>query len=217
MNKRNVVIIDYQLSNLFSVKHACDSIGVNSKISKEVDDLVHADAAILPGVGAFADAMDNLDKFGLTPVIMDFIAQGKPFIGICLGFQLLFSESEEFGTHKGLDVIKGKVVKFPSVNKDEKKMKVPHIGWNKIYQSKDGQNWKKSPLSTLKNNSFMYFVHSFYAIPDDKKVILTVTNYQDVEYCSSIFTKNIFATQFHPEKSGREGIGIYRNALVNIL
>ena len=210
----NLIIIDYQLSNLFSVKHACEHIGVKAKISSDEKDLEKADAAILPGVGAFGDAMKNLDRLGLAKVINKFIKSGKPFMGICLGMQLLFSESEEFGRHKGLNIIKGKVKKFIKKNRQ---IKVPQIGWNHIYPIPEDNNWQNSPFKNISFREFMYFVHSYYVDPVDKKNILSLTEYEGVEYCSSILHKNIFATQFHPEKSGLEGIKIYKNWINSII
>ena len=148
--------------------------------------------------------MINLKNQNLIVAIKDFINTGKPFMGICLGFQLLFSFSEEFGIHKGLNIIKGDVKKFDNLTK-----KVPQIGWNKIY--KLNKDWGDSPLKKTLNNEYMYFVHSYYVRPYDKDLILTNTNYSGLEYCSSIQKGNIFATQFHPEKSGVKGLEIYKN------
>lgn len=199
-----VAIIDYQLSNLFSVKHAFDYLQVDSVITSDKSVIAECDMAILPGVGAFGDAMSNLKKLDLIDGVKDFISTGKPFMGVCLGLQLLFSESEEFGIHQGLDIIKGRVVKF--VGKD-KKIKVPQIGWNQIFSAKN--SWSNSPLKNIEKGEFMYFVHSYYVVPRDDSVTLTETTYEDIKYCSSLFKNNIFATQFHPEKSGKEGIKIY--------
>lgn len=207
-NSINVAIIDYQMSNIFSVKHACNHVGLNSRITHNIHEIIKADAAILPGVGAFPKAMNNIKKLRLVNTIKKFIYSGRPFMGICLGLQLLFTESEEFGKHKGLDIIKGKVMKF---NKKGKKIKVPQIGWNKIYYPNKNNKWSKSPLKSIKNNEFMYFVHSYYVDPENKKNILSHTNYSGIIYCSSILKKNVFATQFHPEKSGIQGIKIYQN------
>lgn len=207
---RKVVIIDYQMSNLFSVQHACESVGLNAIISSDTLDLAEAQLAILPGVGAFADAMRNLKKLNLISAIKDFVRQGKPLLGVCLGLQLLFNYSEEFGTHPGLGLIKGKVIKFPGFNPQNQPVKVPQIGWNKIYfQNK--QTWENSLLQSLPNNEFMYFVHSYFVIPEDKNLITSLTDYEGIEYCSSIQSDNIFATQFHPEKSGPKGLTIYKN------
>lgn len=210
MSNRKIVIIDYQMSNLYSVKHACEYVGLNASISSDKADLTNADAAILPGVGAFGDAMYNLEKLGLISAIKEFINEGKFFLGVCLGLQLLFGSSEEFGSHKGLDLIKGKVIKFSGLNEQNLPITVPQIGWNTIYYQ-DKKNWDNSLLKGLSNNEFMYFVHSYYVVPEDKNLITSLTNYEGIEYCSSIQLNNIFATQFHPEKSGPKGLKIYKN------
>lgn len=213
--KKKVVIIDYQLGNLFSVKQACDTIGISAKISSEREDVLNADALILPGVGAFIEAMNNLKKFELDTAIQEKVKNGTPIFGICLGQQLLFTESEEFGAGKGLDLISGVIKRFPEKLED-RVIKVPHIAWNTIY--KDSQDWSQSALSELSNNDFMYFIHSYYVKPSDDVCILTKTNYDGIEFCSSILKNNIFATQFHPEKSANKGISIYKNwALINNL
>ena len=213
--KKNVIIIDYQLGNLFSVKQACDTVGLDAKISHEREEILHADALILPGVGAFIEAMNNLKKFGLDTAIQEKVKSGTPIFGICLGQQLLFTESEEFGAGKGLDLISGVIKRFPEKLKD-RKIKVPHIAWNTIYKSV--QEWNTSSLSELVEKDFMYFIHSYYVKPNDESCILTKTNYDGIEFCSSILKNNIFATQFHPEKSAIKGISIYKNwALINNL
>ena len=213
--KKNVVIIDYQLGNLFSVKQACDKIGIDANISSISQDILNADALILPGVGAFIEAMTNLKKFNLDSAIINKVTSGIPIFGICLGQQLLFSESEEFGAGKGLDLISGTIKKFPSSFLD-RNIKIPHIAWNTIYEDK--QKWNTTALKELNNNEFMYFIHSYYVRPNDEKCILTKTNYDGIEFCSSIIKNNIFATQFHPEKSSEKGITIYKNlALINNL
>lgn len=209
-----IAIIDYQLSNLFSVKHALDSLKVESIITSEPKVLLGAKAAILPGVGAFGDAMGNLRKFDLINAIQEFIKSERPFMGVCLGLQLLFSTSFEFGQYQGLGLITGEVKKFPKKNNNQQNIKVPQISWNQIGYTKDiRSNWEASPLKTLKNHQYVYFVHSYYVQPDDKKVICSYTNYSGFQYCSSIIKKNIFAVQFHPEKSGPKGIEIYHNWL----
>lgn len=214
-NLKKVVIIDYQLGNLFSVKQACDTVGINSEISSNREDILNADALILPGVGAFIEAMNNLKKFGLDTAIQIKVSGGTPIFGICLGQQLLFTESEEFGAGKGLDLISGIIKRFPETI-EERKVKVPHIAWNIIFTLK--QEWGKSALKDLNNNEFMYFIHSYYVKPFDDDCILTLTNYDGIEFCSSILKNNIFATQFHPEKSADKGISIYKNwALINNL
>lgn len=208
MSSPLITIIDYQISNLFSVKNACEYLGLEATISSEKNDLLKSDAAILPGVGAFGNAMDNLKKLDLVGPIKDFIASGKPFMGICLGLQLLFSESEEFSRNEGLNIIPGKVKRFPDRNTDGAVVKIPQIGWNQIREPETGK-WEHSPLQGLKHNEFMYFVHSYFVAPTEKDVILSVTDYSGIEYCSSLLLRNVFAAQFHPEKSGIEGMKIY--------
>lgn len=204
-----IAIIDYKLSNMFSVKNALDYLGVKSVITSDKAIVAQSDAAIIPGVGAFGDAMENLKNFDLIPIINGHVKKGKPFMGVCLGLQLIFSESEEFGTHRGLNFIPGKVRKFIG----SKDVKVPQIGWNRIRLGPNPILWEKTPLKNIKDKEFMYFVHSFYVIPDDKNVILSETDYEGTTYCSAVSFGNIFATQFHPEKSGKEGIKIYKNWL----
>jgi len=215
MQLPNILIIDYNLGNIFSVQNACKYNGTNTIVSNDKKDIESADAIILPGVGAFGDAMDNMRKLDLIEPIKDFIHSKKPFMGVCLGMQLLFTESEEFGNHKGLDIIKGQIKKFPTIGSSNNKIKVPQVGWNKLVNDKNTQ-WMNSPLSSINNDSFMYFVHSYFACPDDESVILSKTVYEDISYCSSILKDNIFATQFHPEKSAETGVNIYANWLNNI-
>ncbi len=212
--KKNVVIIDYDLGNLFSVQLACESIGMNVKISGNKEDLKKADAIILPGVGSFGDAMENLKQMDFISPIHDFASSGKPLMGVCLGMQLLFTSSEEFGNTRGLNLIPGEIRRLKSTS--DKPVKVPQISWNTIVPSK--VPWYLTPLRATPVNSYMYFVHSFYAAPTDDGVTLTITKYGDNEYCSAIFKDNIFATQFHPEKSTEIGVKIYKEwALMNNL
>lgn len=214
---KKVVIVDYQLGNLFSVKQVLDNINLDVTISSNPSDIITADAIILPGVGAFKDAMDNLNGMGLVEPIKFFIKSGKPFLGICLGLQLLFTDSEEFGSAEGLNVIKGKVKRFANRSANGHVVKVPQIAWNAI-QAVNHRTWMDTPLNDTMEYADMYFVHSFYVVPEDESVILTKTEYGGLSYASSIYKDNIFACQFHPEKSGNEGIDIYRNwALINNL
>ncbi|WP_295127407.1 imidazole glycerol phosphate synthase subunit HisH [uncultured Chitinophaga sp.] len=211
--KKKVVIVDYQLGNLFSVKQALLNVGLDVVISSQADDINDADAVVLPGVGAFADAMSNLAKMGLVDPLKNYIAGGKPFMGICLGLQLLFTNSEEFGDSKGLDIIPGTVKKFKP-SPEFPVLKVPQISWNQIGKP-EGRSWDDSPLGESKEGEYMYFVHSYYVEPQDHKVALTETTYGDVKYVSSILKKNIFACQFHPEKSAEEGLKIYKRWALN--
>jgi glutamine amidotransferase len=204
-----VVIIDYQLSNLFSVKQALANIGLDVSVSKDPADLKNADAVVLPGVGAFKDAMHNLHDQGMVPAIYDHINRGKPFMGVCLGLQLLFSESEEFGASAGLNLLPGTVRKFRNRDAENKVVRIPQIAWNEIYS--DRNNWDGTPLQSIQQNEHMYFVHSFYVDPLEKNSALSWTNYHNQAYVSAVLKENIFACQFHPEKSAEKGLVIYRN------
>ncbi|MFA6908609.1 MAG: imidazole glycerol phosphate synthase subunit HisH [Patescibacteria group bacterium] len=212
-----VAIVDYKLSNLFSVQHACEYVGMTAEITSSPEKVLNADGVILPGVGAFADAMKNLENFGLLEAIKTFIKSGKPFMGICLGLQLLFSESEEFGTHRGLDIIPGKVIKFPLKNHQAQITKIPQIGWNSINKPHSSPDiWDHTPLTEIKEGELMYFVHSYYVLPEHNKHILTLTTYDGTTYASGILRENVVAFQFHPEKSGPDGVSIYRHWAKNI-
>ncbi len=209
-----IAIVDYQLGNLFSVQQACFYLGFEAVITSDASTLLSADYAILPGVGAFADAIHNMHNLDLVEPLRDYIASGRPFMGVCLGLQLLFSESEEFGITKGLNFIEGVVKRFPSHNIEGGRLKIPQIAWNKIQETPNNQ-WMNTPLRSCKNDTFMYFVHSYYVQPNSDSVILSTTRYGGHNYCSSVIKNNIFACQFHPEKSGMYGLEIYRNFLSN--
>lgn len=201
-----IAVIDYDMGNLRSVQKGFERVGHECIITREPKDISNASHVVLPGVGAFKDCMDNLKSYGLVKPILDAIQSGKPFLGICLGLQLLFSESEEFGKHKGLDVIKGKVVRFSSkLRTPNSELKIPHMGWNDI-------NIKNRPpaLKDIADGSYFYFVHSYYVVPEDKSVIATTTSY-GIDFTSSIWKENIFACQFHPEKSQQAGLKILKN------
>lgn len=209
LTQAKIVIVDYQLNNLFSVKHACQHVGINAEISANKNDIINADALILPGVGAFGNAMQNLEKLDLIAPIKDAVQEGKPLLGVCLGLQLLFEESEEFGVHKGLGLIEGQVGRFPRETQSKQKLKIPLIGWSQIHSTVH-QSWQDTPLINTKEGEFMYFVHSNFIQPTNPSDILCVSKYKDFTYCSGIVKNNIFAVQFHPEKSAENGLEIYR-------
>ena len=199
-----IAIVDYDMGNLKSVHKAFESVGHPATVTRDPQAIADASHVVLPGVGAFGDCMRNLERHGLVEPVLGAIRAGKPFLGICLGFQLLFSESEEFGTHRGLGVIPGRVVRFASVDSPTP-MKVPHMGWNSIAIG------KRSPvLDGVPDGAFMYFVHSYYVVPDDQSLACTMTDYGR-PFVSSVARDNIFACQFHPEKSQSEGLRIIRN------
>lgn len=208
--KLKVAIVDYGLGNLFSINQACEHVGLESIITSDPASIASADALILPGVGAFGDAMKSLTENRLIQPVLDFVQTGKPFMGICLGMQLLFTESEEFGAHKGLNLIEGKIVRFPEKNRDGNIIRVPQIQWNRIYKN-DDLLWNNSVLKGIPEGAYMHFVHSYYAVPENKNTILSYSEYEGVRYASAVVKGNITGIQYHPEKSAEQGIQMYQN------
>jgi glutamine amidotransferase len=206
MNSENrtppsVVVVDYGMGNLRSVQKGLEKAGCQAVVSSDPVRIKSASGIVLPGVGAFRDCMANLTRARLVDPVLEAIDEGKPFLGICLGMQLLLGVSEEFGTHDGLGIIPGRVVRFPA----DKDLKVPHMGWNRVHFS------GSSPLFTgIPDGSFFYFVHSYYADPENSDAVSGWTDY-GVRFCSSLSRDNIFACQFHPEKSQRWGLKILEN------
>ncbi len=201
-----IAIIDYGMGNLRSVQKGFECVGHEAVVTRDFRVIDQASHVVLPGVGAFGDCMDNLARYELTDVIHRSIAKGKPFLGICLGYQLLFSESEEFGCHKGLGILTGKVKAIPRPH-DEGRMsfKIPHMGWNTIQGNKPAP-----PLQGIAPGSYVYFVHSYYVEPADPSLVSTQTEY-GILFASSVWKDNIFATQFHPEKSQAVGLQVLKN------
>ncbi len=197
-----VAIVDYNMGNLASVYNACKLIGVDAAIVSNPQELQNYDRVILPGVGAFADAMEHLETTGMLEAVKQFAKSGKPMIGICLGMQLLFDSSEEFGYTKGLGLIPGKVVAFDKSRMDMDDHKVPHVGWNKLFN-------KPNKLFDGLDNPYLYFVHSFHVVTEDKYTIGT-THY-GYDFVSAVQKDNIYGFQPHPEKSHDNGIQILRN------
>lgn len=196
-----IAIIDYGAGNLQSVKKAFDFIGAESVITDNPETINACDKILLPGVGSFGDAMNSMNKKGLVETVKQNALSGKPFLGICLGLQLLFEESEEAPGVKGLGIFKGKIKKFaPDMG-----LKIPHIGWNSLEIKQKDTLFKGIP-----ENSYVYFVHSYYLHAEDENEIATVTNY-GIDFHSAVGKDNVFATQFHPEKSGDVGLQILRN------
>lgn len=198
-----IAVVDYGMGNLRSVSKALESVGAKVKVTNSLKDIKGADAIVLPGVGAFQRAMKNLSKLGISSAILKAIKDKKPFLGICLGLQLLFTESEEYGLHKGLDIVKGKVKRF------EPGLKVPHMGWNRV---KIKPTDKKGLFNNVPDNSFFYFVHTYCVEPEDKGVISGTTEYGK-EFASAINKDNVYGVQFHPEKSSKLGLKILENFL----
>jgi glutamine amidotransferase len=215
-----VAIVDYGVGNLFSVRSACHAVGLDAEITPDRTVVLSADAVIVPGVGAFGDAMATLHQLDLVEPLRDVAASGKPLIGICLGMQLFMAESEEFGRHRGLSFFAGPVRRLAAGGAAAAPaIKVPQVGWNRIAPppagahapDRAGAAWTAWPLHGIVAGEYMYFVHSYYASPEDPDVVLTRTRYGDTEFCSGLLRANIFACQFHPERSGARGLDIYRN------
>ena len=196
-----IAIIDYDAGNIKSVEKALQYLGEEVIITREAEVILNADGVILPGVGAFGDAMDKLNRYGLTEVIHQYVETGKPFLGICLGLQLLFEESEESPRVRGLHLLDGKIVRIPAENG----LKVPHIGWNDLSFPREGKLFRG-----LKEHSYVYFVHSFYLQAEEEQVVTATAEY-GVNIHASVEKGNVFACQFHPEKSSEVGLQILRN------
>jgi glutamine amidotransferase len=209
-------VVDYGLGNLFSVRQACEYVGMDVVVTARRDALLASDVVILPGVGAFGDAMATLRRLDLVDVLRDIAVSDTPLIGICLGIQLLMRESHEFGVHQGLGVIEGSVVRLESAPQGGRRgLKVPQVQWNRIRRPADGglqrDPWAGTPLAGLADGQFMYFAHSYHATPADPSVTVSVSRYGDVEFCAALRWRNVFACQFHPERSGAPGLEIYQH------
>lgn len=229
VHTKSVAIVDYGLGNLFSVAQACRHVGMSPMITATSKEILEADVVILPGVGAFGDAMEHLEQLDLVVPLQEVAQTDKPLIAICLGMQLLMTESEEFGNHRGLGIVDGPVFHLTgSLNATDtaqervtRNFKVPEVGWNHIYRpqadggssqsNSDTDSWSSSPLSGIENGEYMYFVHSYYVQPEDQNVVLSLSQYGDFEFCSSLNLRNIYGFQFHPERSGLPGLQIYQN------
>ncbi len=196
-----IAIIDYGAGNLRSVEKAFDFLGCSTKIVQKAEDLLRADGAVLPGVGAFGDAVECLEKAGLMDAIREFAASGKPFLGICLGFQLLFEESEESPGKRGLGIFKGKICRIPA----GEGLKIPHMGWNSL-KIKDSSGL----YGAITGEPYVYFVHSYYLHAQDPRIVSAQTEY-GVTIDASVRQGNIHGVQFHPEKSGRVGLKMLEN------
>ncbi len=206
----DVAIVDYNMGNLYSVKHACVHAGLHAEIVSSKKAILNASAVILPGVGAYGDAMTTLHRLDLVSVLRDIAASGRPLIGICLGIQLLMTESYEFGRHPGLGIIEGSVVPFENPTEHGRALKVPQIGWNRICRTENAQ-WDGTLLNGVVDGEYMYFVHSYIVQPVDSGVVFSTSHYGQTEFCSSIQRSNILAFQFHPERSGVAGLRLYKN------
>ncbi len=202
-----VTIVDYGLGNLHSVANALKHLGAQVDYAEDGKAIADADRLILPGVGAFADGMRNLTARGQVPALRAFAASGRPFVGICLGMQLLFDESDEFGVHEGLGIIPGRVARISANTEVTTSVKVPHVGWNRLLPTRE-RGWDGSLLATTAVGTFAYFVHSFVAQPRDPAHVLAVATYGPHRLTAAVAMGSVTGFQFHPEKSGPDGLAM---------
>jgi glutamine amidotransferase len=203
-----IAIVDYGMGNLRSVHKALERVGLDARVTSDPRHVASASQVVLPGVGAFKDCIHNLEELRLLEPVIRSIETGKPFLGICLGLQLLFDESDEFGLHQGMGILSGKVTRFPDGMRDQETnqpLPIPHMGWNTVVIKKSTQLF-----AGIESGSYFYFVHSYYPIPQDLDDILATTPY-GIEFASAVQRDNIFAVQFHPEKSQANGLQLLRN------
>lgn len=196
-----LIVVDYGMGNLRSVQKGFEKVGVSARISRDADEIRNADRLVLPGVGAFPECMKNLSNLDLVEPIQEFIQSGKPFLGICLGLQLLFDESEEFGIHEGFKVVPGTVKAFDK----NMGLKIPHMGWNQVFFRKEVPIFKGIP-----DGSYLYFVHSYYVVPQNNSHSVAESEY-GIRFTCAVAVDNVFAVQFHPEKSQETGLKILTN------
>ena len=204
---KSIVIVDYGVGNLQSLKKAFAHFGVEAKISEDANEIQKADALALPGVGSFEAGMRGLMARGLTSAVRTFTETGKPMLGICLGAQLLLSRGHEFGVHEGLDIIPGEVVRLPKLAGNEK---IPQVGWNTVLRP-SGVAWDGTIFDSLQKEPEVYFVHSYILKPEKSEHILGTTVYGGHTFCSAIRKEQVYGVQFHPEKSGKAGLELIRN------
>lgn len=210
--KKNVVILDYGIGNVKSIANAIKAIGAEPVLSSDEKVIKRAEALILPGVGAFQKGMSNLIDANLTYLIHEYVATERPFLGICLGMQMLLEESDEFGITAGLGLIPGRVQKLEIMEGSSEKL--PHVTWNELKEPQLGR-WNNSILESTERSANVYFVHSFVAVPANNEDILAIAHYGGVEFCAAVKKDNITGVQFHPEKSGKLGLKMLSQFLSN--
>jgi glutamine amidotransferase len=213
MNKLEVTIIDYGMGNLLSVRRGLEHCGAEVKITADPDVILSSSRVVLPGVGAFSDGMIELKRHGLNEVVLEIAKRGKPLLGICLGMQMLFDMSEEFGLNEGLGLLPGKVIPILSPSDDLKKIKIPHIGWNALNMPPGIESWKGTILEDINPGDAVYFVHSFMAKTKDQNNLRATCSYEDKIITSVGDRDNVYGCQFHPEKSGEIGLKVLRRFL----
>jgi imidazole glycerol-phosphate synthase subunit HisH len=210
--RKKIMILDYGMCNLLNVARAFEHVGAEVTITESPAEAADADRLVVPGVGAFQDSLAEIQRRGFDDLIRNFVQTERPFLGICVGMQMLFDTSEEFGEHKGLGIFPGKVQGIPKVTSDGHSQRVPHIGWNHLVQPESGREWSGSLLQDFVNQSpAVYFVHSFAAHPTQPSDRLADCLYGGHRVCAAVQRANVMATQFHPERSGKLGLGFLKN------
>ena len=205
-------IVDFGGGNLYNVRRACLQAGIDATITADPADVLAAEAVVLPGIGAMGEAMKSLREKGLDDAVREAAARGTPIFGVCLGMQILMTEGTEFETHEGLGLLPGSVVRFPRRDAAGEALRVPHIGWNSIEPAGASAEvaWSDTPLAATAPGEHFYFVHSYHVMPEDNSTVVARTSYGGIDFPSAIARGNIFACQFHPERSGPAGLGMYR-------
>ena len=209
MLSKKITIIDYGCGNILNLARAIKFIGYEVDITHDKNKIINSSYVILPGVGAFGNAMKQIEKYNLHNTILEYAKSNKPLLGICLGMQILLTVSYEFGVHKGLGLIEGKVIKIS--NEKNKEIKIPHMGWNEIYPNNNKKEWKNKILKNSSIGKSFYFVHSFVCITKDYDSTIAVCNYSGISIPAVIATGNVFGCQFHPEKSADNGLAVLKN------
>ena len=206
---KKITIIDYECGNILNLVRAIKFLGYEVEATHDKKIIINSSHVILPGVGAFGNAIKQLGKYNLQNTVLEYAKLNKPLLGICLGMQILFTASHEFGVHKGLGLIEGKVIKIS--NKKNKEIKIPHVGWNEIYPSNDKKEWKNKILKNSLIGKSFYFVHSFICLTKNPSSTIAVCNYSGISIPAVVSVDNVFGCQFHPEKSGDNGLIILKN------
>ena len=209
MLSKKITIIDYGCGNILNLVRAIKFLGYEADITRDKNKIINSSYVILPGVGAFGNAMKQIEKYNLHNTILEYAKSNKPLLGICLGMQILLTVSYEFGVHKGLGLIEGKVIKIS--NEKNKEIKIPHMGWNEIYPNNNKKEWKNKILKNSSIGKSFYFVHSFVCITKNYDSTVAVCNYSDISIPAVVATGNVFGCQFHPEKSADNGLAVLKN------
>jgi imidazole glycerol-phosphate synthase subunit HisH len=209
---KRITLLDYGMCNMLNVARAFEHAGADLRITEDPKDVASAERLVVPGVGAFQDSIDEVNRRGFGDAIRRYVDTGRPMLGICVGMQILFEASEEFGQHAGLGILKGRVRAIPNVTSEGAPQRVPHIGWNHLVEPESGRDWAGTLLAPLKGaHPAVYFVHSFAAQPTDPSDRLADCVYGGHRVCAAVQRGNVMATQFHPERSGETGLAVVRH------